>query len=231
MKSLFLLLILSSILFKATNAQVEYEIRRAVEFFNSAKTHGSNWKNELNETNIKGSPFLNEEFIEGSVFTTSKTQFVDIPLRYNIFNDQIEFKTDDEQVMALSVPEVIEKVEMGQYLFEYIPYSSSNNIKRGFFIVHEKGKATLYSRPRILFEEAKKPAAYQDAQPARFIRKPDEYYIRIGMEPAKPVSGKKDLHTIFSGNNKELNAFLKNNKIRPNNSESLKELVIFYNSL
>ncbi len=230
MKPLFLLLVMSPLLCKAANAQVEYEIRKAVEFFNSAKTHGSNWKNELNETNIGGSPFLNENFTEGSVFTTSKTIFIDVPLRYNIYNDQIEFKTDDEQVLALAVPEVIEKVEMGEYLFEYIPYSSSNNLKRGFFIVHEKGKATLYSRPRIMFEKAKEPAAYQDAQPARFIRKPDEYYIRIGMEPAKPVSGKKDLQAVFSGSNKEVNTFIKNNKIRPGSVESLKELVVYYNS-
>lgn len=231
MKQLFLLLALSFMLFKAANAQVEYEIRNAIELFNSVKAHESNWNNELNETSIKGSPFLNEDFTEGSVFTTSKTRFDGIPLRYNIFNDQIEFKSDDEQILALPAPEVIEKVEMGEYLFEYIPYSNYKNIRRGFFIVHEKGKATLYSRPRIVFEEAKNPAAYQDAQPARFIRKPDVYYIRIGMDPAKPVSGKKDLEAVFSPDNKELNNFIKNRKIKPGNAESLKELVIFYNSL
>jgi hypothetical protein len=85
--------------------------------------------------------------------------------------------------------------------------------------------------PVIFFEESKNPAAYQDAQPARFIRKPDEYYIRIGMEPAKPVSGKKDLQAIFSGENKEINAFLKTNKVKPGNLESLREIILFYNSL
>jgi hypothetical protein len=231
MKPFLLLLVVNLLLFGSAVAQVEYETRIAIEFFNSSKTNGSNWRNELNEKHIEGSPFLNENFTEGSVFTSSKTEFVDVPLRYNIYNHQIEFKSDDEQVLALAVPEVIEKVEMGEYVFEYIPYSSSNNLKRGFFIVHEKGKVSLYSRPRVIFEESKKPAAYQDAQPARFIRKPDEYYIRIGMEPAKPVSGKKDLQAIFSGENKEIHAFLKTNKVKPGNLESLREIILFYNSL
>lgn len=231
MKQLILLLIPVLLIFQVANAQVDYEMRKAVDFFNSNRTHGSNWQQGLTEINIEGSPYLNSDFTEGSLFTTSKTKYVDIPLRYNIYSDQIEFKTESGQVLELSAPEVIEKVEMGDYLLEYIPYSISKKVRRGFFIVIEKGQATLYSRPRILFIDPVKPAAYQDAKPAKFIRKSDEYFIRMGMEPAVQVSKTKDLEEIFSRDNKEINSFIKKNKIKPGKAESLRELVIHYNSL
>ena len=120
---------------------------------------------------------------------TSKVQFVGLPLRYNIFNDQVEFRTKDETVQVLSVPEVIEKVEFGQTTLEYSVYSNLNKIKRGFFVVLEKGKATLYSRPRVNFEDAKKAAAYSMPN-VRFIKGLNEYYI-AWEKPAELIARKK----------------------------------------
>lgn len=230
MKQIFFILALSFLFIEAANAQVSYEVKNAFELYNSSKRQESSWTNEVHGTTIEGTPFLDEDFTEGSVYTTSKTQFVDVPLRYNIHKDRIEFRSDDDQVLALSVPEVVEKIEMGEYLLEYLPFYNAKNIRRGFFIVLEKGKASLYSRPQISFKEAKKPAGYQDAQPARFVRLPDQYYIRIGMEPATPVSKRKDLEEIFSNDDPEVLSFIKKNKIKPGKAESLKELVTFYNS-
>lgn len=187
--------------------------------------------NSFTAVDIEGSPYLNENFIEGDIFTTSKTQFTKIPLRYNVYNDQVEFKNPDNQAYVIGTPETIEKIEFGEYQLEYIPFQVSNKTAHGFFIVVEKGEASLYARHRIVLEEAKKAAAYQEPKPARFISRPHEYYIRIGMESAVPVTRKKDLNNIFQGGNDKLNAFLRDNKIKAKDPESLKELVRFYNSL
>lgn len=212
-------------------AQTTYEILQAVDFFNINKLESGDWKRILTESDIEGSPYLDDEFVEGSVFMTSKVQFVGLPLRYNIFNDQVEFRTEDETVQVLSVPEVIEKVEFGQTTLEYSVYSNLNKIKRGFFVVLEKGKATLYSRPRVNFEDAKKAAAYSDAKPPRFIKRPDEYYIRLGKEPAELIARKKDLEGLFTDHEKEMLEFLNNNKINTNRPEDLVKVVQYYNSL
>jgi hypothetical protein len=45
------------------------------------------------------------------------------------------------------------------------------------------------------------------------------------------VSKPKDLLEVFSGHKDEVAAFIKKNKVKTNNVESLKELVQFYNSL
>jgi len=190
-----------------------------------------NSKGLLTESDIEGSPYLEDNFIKGSVYTTSKTEYVDVPLRYNIYNDQLEFKTGNDKVQALAAPEMIEKIEFGNYKMVYAPYSISKKIRRGFFVVLAEGKSSLYEKPRITFKEATEPGGYKDAEPAKFVRNTDEYYIRVGENQAKLVGNKNDLLEVFPDHQKQLETFIKKNKIKPNKPESLKELVKYYNSL
>ncbi|MGC9352925.1 MAG: hypothetical protein ACP5D9_03745 [Mariniphaga sp.] len=235
MKQLLVFLGITFLGFTGAMAQITfhsaYEIKKAVELLDFNRRHSGDISKFLTEANIDGSPFLNDEFIEGSVFTTSKTQYVGVPLRYNIYNDQIEFQLGEAPAQALAAPETIELIEYGNYTFEYAPYTNAKKIKRGFFLVEGKGNATLYSKPQVIFENAKEPAAYQDAVPARFIRRPDEYYIRVGKEAAVLIIKKKDLEEVFPDHKDEISGFIKKNKVKPNNPESLKKLVQFYNSL
>lgn len=213
------------------SAQSAYEILQAVDFFNYTKLERGEWKLSYEETDIEGSPYLNNNFIEGSVYTTSKTCYVGIPLRYNIYNDRLEFRSVDGPVQVMTVPEILEKVEFGENTLEYSVYDVNNRLKRGYFVVLEKGDATLYSRPRVKFEGAKSAEPFKAPQPPKFIRQSDEYYIKVGMDPAVIISNKRDLEEIFPEYQKEINEFIKKNKININRSESLSELVKFYNSL
>lgn len=217
----------------AANAQIfgaDYDLRRAGELLNHIKKYSGTMSEIMALEDIDGSPYLNDEFVEGTVFTTFKTKFADIPLRYNIYIDQIEFESDKE-IQIFASPETVELIEFDEKQFEYVPYSVSNKTKRGFFIVEERGSATLYAKPKVTFQEAKKPAAYQDAVPAQFIKRPDEFYIKAGENPAMLISSKKDLESVFPDYQKEVSEFIKKKKIKPKSLESLKELVIYYNSL
>ena len=186
----------------------------------------------LTENDIEGSPYLNDDFIKGTIYTTSQTRYVDVPLRYNIYSEQVELKSGDGPVQSLAPPEIVEKVEFGDYILVYVPFKVSRNIRRGFFRVIESGdKAVLLARAQVLFEDAKKPAAYQDAEPPKFIRKSDDYFIRIGKEPAMLISRKTDLEEVFQNHQKEVSSFIKKNKVKPNKPERMAELVKYYNSL
>jgi hypothetical protein len=66
--------------------------------------------------------------------------------------------------------------------------------------------------------------------PARFVKRPNEYYIRIGKEPAMLIAKRKDLEEVFPDHKDEISDFIKKNKVKPNDPELLKELVQFYNS-
>lgn len=212
-------------------AQDNYQLRNAIDLFRSNIIADREMKNALTETDIDGSPYLNDEFITGEIFTTSKTQFSNIPLRYNIYNDEIEFKSPEGNISALGVPEIIDKLVFGDYTMIYAPYTYAKKMNRGFFIVIISGKASLYVRPNIDYIKPVPPAAYKDAKPAKFVKKVDTYYIRIGTDAAQLIENKKDLEKVFPDHKKEIAAFIKNNKINHRKEDKLKELVDYYNSL
>ena len=209
----------------------DYQLRETMDFFQSSKTSTADWKLAFTKSDIKGSPFLNDDFVQGTVYTTSKTKYVGLPLRYNAYNDQLEFKTSDGQLQTMSQPETVEKIEFGEYNMVYIPYFNAKKIHHGYFIVLEEGKASLYLKSEVIFKEAEKPAAYHEAEPASFIKKPDCYYIRIGLEQAKKVDNKKELIAVFPDHNNEIEAFIKKNKIKASKPDSIIKVVKYYNSL
>jgi hypothetical protein len=211
--------------------QLNYDIREAVDFYKSNKLRNGSMRNELTEADIKGSPYLNDEFVNGSIFTIQMIKYPDIPLRFNIYNDDLEFKTPTGEVMALSTPEILEKAEFGNFVMVYSPYTQTNKIKKGFFVVLEQGKASLYSKPGILFQEPTEAGPYKEPEPAKFVRKTDEYYLRIGTEQAVLISNKKELIGSFPDNQDKIESFINKNKIKTNKPESLKELVKYYNSI
>lgn len=230
MKHLFSLLILSLFCF-ALQAQSVYDIRDAVDFINRNKVIQGDWKAQLGARDIEGSPYLNDEFVDGTIYTTQKLQYNNVPLRYNIFNDNLEFLTEDEQELALSAPEIVEKAEIGEHTMAYLPYYNSKKMKRGFFIVLEEGEASLYERLNLFYQEPTEAAAYKDPEPAKFLRRPDTYFIRIGKEAAVLVDNKKALLAAFPDHQDEIAAFIKKNKTKTSKPEKLQELVKYYNSL
>ena len=209
----------------------DYGISEMMDLYRTNKVQSGEFKMILTENDIEGSPYLNDEFINGTIFTKSKYQFVNVPLRYNIYNDQIEFKTPTNEIQALGTPEIVEKVEFGDYKMVYIPYSNARKIRHGFFTVEEEGSASLYSRLEILYRKAEEPAAYKEAKPAQFVKNSDSYYIRVGLEHAKKVESKKELLAIFPGHKDKITTFIKKNKVKTNKPEKLKELVRYYNTL
>jgi len=230
MKTYLLILVLFAGSLKGYSQSV-YELRGTMDLFRANKMASGDWMKSLSESEIEGSPYFNDEFLKGTVYTTSKTKYEDVDLRYNIYNNQLEFKTPDGQVQGLATPEIIEFVELGGYKFVYAPYYVSKKISQGFFQIIEEGKATLYSRAEVTFKKAEEPGAYKEAEPAKFVRKPDIYYIRVGKDAAVRISRKKDLLEVFPDFKKEIAAFIKKNKVKPNKTDKLKELVQYYNSL
>lgn len=208
-----------------------YELRKSIDLYNSNKFITGNNNRTVTQENIDGSPYLNDEFISGSVYTVQKIQYNEIPLRYNIYNNNIEFKTASDEIQELTNPEIIEKVVMGDIQMVYSPYLMANKNNNGFFIVLEEGKVSLLAKPEIQFVPATQPAGYKDAEPPKFIKKSDEYYLRIGTGQAILISNKKDMIAAFPDNQDKIENFVSKNKTKTNKPESLKELVKYYNSL
>jgi hypothetical protein len=230
MKKVILPLLIILVISCNSFAQVDYQISSALDLFRSNQMATGDFSKTIAEENIDGSPYLNDDFINGTVFTTSKLQYVDIPLRYNIFNDDIEFRTNEDKVMAMATPEIIERVTFGEYEMVYAPFAVQKKIRRGFFKLVITGKISLYARPEILYQQPEEPGAYKEAKPAKFVNKPDTYYLRNGLNEAIKVDKKNDVIDFFPEHNNEVAAYIKKNKIKTNKEVDLKELVEYYNS-
>ena len=208
-----------------------YSTKNMVEFVYSNKLQRGDWKPVYTEKDVAGSPYLNDEFVKGSVYTTSKIRYEGVPLRYNIYSDQIEFKGEKGEVLAIAAPETIEKIEFNGDTWVYAPYSLAKYVSEGYFIVLEEDDVSLYKKPQIQFEPPTEAMPFKDAQPARFENRPDHFYIRVGNKEAKKVADRKDFAEILPAHQKDVEKFVKKEKVKPHKPDRIIELVKFYNSL
>jgi hypothetical protein len=208
-----------------------YEVREVTNLYNSNKLIDGKWKVELTVNDIQGSPYLNDEFISGTIYTTQKQQYNNIPLRYNIYKDELEFRNPSNEVMVLTTPEIVEYAVFGENIIAYSSYQQGSKTKQGFFLVLESGKSTLMAKASIIFQQPTEPGAYKEPEPAKFIRRTDEYYIQIGKNALIEINNIKSLIEAFPDNSDKVEAFIEKNKIKTNKSESLIEVVKYYNSL
>lgn len=185
----------------------------------------------LTGASIKGSPYLNDEFIKGTVYTTSKNKIADIELRYNIYNDDLEFKTPDDLTLAVNEPETIKLADFGDYKMTYKSYTNGKKTNSAFFKILEEGKVSLFAKPDVFFQKEVEGDGIKPGKPAQFVQKSDNYYISIGENTATKVGSKKDILNLMEDHSKEISAYLKQNKVKLSKSEQLQQLVQYYNSL
>jgi hypothetical protein len=175
-----------------------------------------------------GSPFLNENFVKGEIHI-SKNKFIDVPLRYNIFSDNIEFKQNDIVYALLAEPK-IKKVQFDGNTFLVEPIGKG---KFEFLVLLDSGKVVLMSKKRVvLFQEKKRPSAFETKPPkAKFIRERDVYFYKIGQSGTTKVSSLKSLIENLPDKQGDVNQFAKKEKISAKKEEDLVTLIKYYNSL
>ncbi len=227
------ILLFSIVLFSSAGlfAQSIYDLRNAIDFFEKNKIQRGDFRQMLSNSEIEGSPYFIDEFTKGTIYTSQKIQYNDIPLRYNIYNDEMEFQTPDNQILVIATPKIVEKVVVGENTFSNIPYKIGNKVKSAYFILLIEGKLSLYARPEVMYQKPKKAAGYKEPEPAKFKKRPDVFYLRINQQAAVKIESKKDLLNFFNDHQKQIQDFIKENKIKPAKKDKMMELVEFYNSL
>lgn len=231
MKTTLLTFCFSLFLIVGVKAQYNYEAIPIMDYFRLEQMTEESLYKTLNEKDIKGSPFLEDEFRAGTIYTTSKQMVVDIPMRYNIYNDDLEFKTPENKIMAVAHPETIELADFGEYKMAYREYKNSGNVQSSFFQVIEEGNATLLLKLDVFYQREEQGDGIKPNKPAQFVRKSDVAYISVDGYPAEKVSSKKDLEVILAPHSKEVEKFIKTNKIKASKNSDLQELVKYYNTL
>ena len=59
----------------------------------------------LSFVGINGSPFANDEFLNGNVVLNNDDEYENVPLKYNIYNDELYFKNiKDDMLLSFVIP-------------------------------------------------------------------------------------------------------------------------------
>jgi hypothetical protein len=232
MKHLFFIPCLLIFIFDFCEAQNQESISKTYNYINTYASdevkYNTSGKNvSFNE--IQGSPYLIDSFVVGSIYTNRNEQFQNIPVRYNIYTENIEYIVGAGSVLELKNPETVEKVDYGNFELIYLSQSNKNKSRNGFFIVLTDGNATLLSKPGVTLHKPSPQGGYIDGQPPRFSRNPDTYYIKVGKNKAKIIRNKRHLITSFPDSREELSKYIKTHNTKISDQKSLIDLVQYYN--
>ena len=102
----------------------------------------------------EGSPYDNNIFVKGDIYYDINQRFPDIPMRYNIFNDEMEFKMEgQETIYAIQPDKKIQKIIIPEDTFVVAEYQKKGKITPGFFKVLAIGEIDLLAKYQVDFKE------------------------------------------------------------------------------
>lgn len=159
---------------------------------------------------IKGTPYDSPVFLPGTIYSSNEVVGAGVMLRYNVFADEIEIKdpTSDNYSSLIKSPEFFAKINNDIYL-----YVLGEN--GGYFKVLTEGKSyDLYKRSTVTYQDAIPPKdSYGKETPAQFSRHDTYYIVSKGGSFYELPNNRKKFVSIFKSNQKEIDQYIKKNKI------------------
>lgn len=195
---------------------------------NSMLNHG----NEVLEYTIPSQMhqyFLSDQFLPGEVVANG-TRYPDASLLYDIVHDKLIVKHYSNILKVEQISEKVESFTMQGHEFERIIADSvsQETITTGFYEVLHKGKPlAVYARRTKSPEEQIKDMQVIlifNEKNRLFVKKDNTWYA---------VSDRKDALKVMSDKKKEMEDFLKKNKIkfRKQPEAALSQMAAYYDSL
>ena len=172
---------------------------------------------KLNFNNFKGSPYENNKYVSGLLVDELNNKKTKVYLRYNIYNDQIEMKTDIYHPAEAVLREADISCVMNGLSYHFLTFTNDRGSKiDGYLVLLFKGKNySLYKRLTSKFtpKEEEIDNSYRKAKKASFSLKVS-YYIKQGNNISYLPYKKKKLLKNYPELNKNLKTYI--NKTHPN---------------
>jgi len=193
-------------------------------------TRMSYGRNNLRAAEIQGSPYLEKEYKIGTVLTDADILYKDVPLRYNCYDDVLEFQRNKVSY-DLKPKTVVKRAEFGGQIFVYKDFESNGGTDKSYFKLLAERKTSLCVRFSIKFYEQEPLKAYANPQPARFDDLKETYYVSFDNSPAKKILNNKKLIEILADKKNEVESFMSKQKLSARKAEDLIKIIKYYNSL
>jgi len=224
MKRKIYLFVIGIFAFSSVYAQIlDNKMIRLMDEFNELKRVFPSKEKEY-----EGSPYLTDAFDPGSIQMKDGNIYNDIPLRYNIHSDQVEFK-QDEEAMAIQNPKNIKEVKIGNRVFVFCKYGDNSKQDFGYFEKIMDGKYSLYLRHRVILKAGGEAGAYQAAtKPTFHLQKPDHYIVRNDSQPIK-FKNSDDILSAYKDLEEPIKEYAGKKRIKLKKEEDYINLVKYLN--
>ncbi len=223
MRCMSFLIILGSFMISSVLAQ-ETSVEK-LEKFASQYGRSASFKYE----DLKGSPYLDEAF-QGGEIELGNGETVELNLRLNIYDDELEFETV-QGIQVLKEPEKMSRFSLGGSEYVYFELSNPTEESSGFFKLIAGDECLLLLKHRITYIPSVGAGAYEPATEAELRKEPDTYYLAIdGQSPVKLKRKKKFILELIPTREEEISRYMKEEKISLYKNNDLIELVDFINT-
>lgn len=196
-----------------------------VEFYKN-----SGEKVSLNYNDIKGSPYVNDQFEKGYVFVVANENAQNLQLRYNAYSDDVEYLQGVKAYTFIN-PELIKKINFSGTTYVYRLLKTSKESKNGgfFAVLFSDRDLKLLKKQSVGFLPAKEAASsYEKNKPASFSKVKETYFLEFEKEkPLELPSVKKKVIQIFEAKGFQVKDFMKKEKINVKEEEDLIKLVTY----
>jgi len=180
-------------------------------------------------TIIQGTPYLNDKFQPGEVYYEGKFKISNVQLRYNMYNDEMEFM-DNNVVLAIAFPDKIDKVVLGNSTFIYIAESKDKNLK-GYAKKWNTDFPSVLTKMKVDYFDKEPPQPIVESKPARYERQYDKHYLMKSATEIEDIKSVKKLIQSLGDHESELTNFAKKEKISSSDPQELASLIDFYKEL
>ena len=226
-----LLLVIALCIFDTLQGQDDLYINRTLQDFASGMRFVGTEAGRKVRSDVEGSEYLDENFLNGEILTMNSEHFKDIPMRYNVYLDNVEVRLPNGTICNLSEPDKIFQILVNKQVIVYTEYLSPEGKKSGFLFVLYDGASKLYRRYYKTFNEGRPTNGITPEIPPKIADKPLEYYIRAKDGTTSFCNSKKDLLSVMSNAISEIEDYLKKEKLRLNREDDLIKVVSYYDTL
>jgi hypothetical protein len=182
---------------------------------------------EKTNSDITGSPFLNDEFINGKVTLTNGKKYENVALKYSAYKDELYFKNPKDNSLLSFVVAVKEFELSGLKYITGLP-AVDNFTEKSFYVLLTNGKTKLLVKNYKTILQSK---PYNSPTIEKKFEDYKSYYIfKDGiMKRFKP--SKKEFMQIFAEKSSEIDSYLKKEEIDFKNNADLAKVFEYYDTL
>lgn len=181
-------------------------------------------------TEIDGTPYLKPEFQEGVVITL-RGAFNSVNMRYNIYQDVMEFNMGGKNLCLDPTP-LIKSITLDGQKFVVGDFPFKTSIIRGFLVELVGGSVSLYAKKNISFREAEPPKALESmAHLPKLVKLSDTYYLNRPNEDMVKVKSINEIMFLLSNDTSDLKKYVKAEKLSNKKVGDMIKFVSYINSL